>query len=71
MTEIKTERAHRTVAEKFMLWRRAYQTRIFDERHEAIGRGPTYEASREAALKKWVDQWQHEHDESQHTNVAR
>src|SRR5262245_39784308 len=26
MTEIKTERADRTVAEKFMLWRRAYQT---------------------------------------------
>jgi hypothetical protein len=37
-----------------LLWRRAYETRIFNEQREAIGRGPDEEASRKAALEIWV-----------------
>ena len=62
MTEIQTERVHRTWTEKLMFWRRAYRTRIYDERHEAIGRGPSYESSRVAALEKWVSDWQSEYE---------
>jgi hypothetical protein len=62
MTEIETEQVPRTLADILFLWRRAYLTRIFDESHEAIGRGPTYQASREAALEMWVRQWQREHE---------
>ena len=57
-TEIQTERVHRTWLDKLLLWRRAYQTRIYDEHREAIGRGPTVQASREAALEKWVTEGQ-------------
>jgi hypothetical protein len=32
------------------------RSRIFDEHHEAVGRGPTPEASREAAEKRWVEE---------------
>ena len=62
-TEIQTERVHRTWIDKVLLWRCAYQTRIYDEQREAIGRGPTVEASREAALKRWVNQGQAEYGE--------
>ena len=53
-TEIQTERVYRTWIDKVLLWRHAYQTRIYDEHREAIGRGSTVEASREAALERWV-----------------
>jgi hypothetical protein len=59
-TEIQTERVQRTWTDKVLLWRRAYQTRIYDEHREAIGRGPTVQASREAALEKWVTEGQTE-----------
>jgi hypothetical protein len=54
MSEVHTTRVHRTLLDKMMLWRRAYETRVFDAHREAIGRGPTAEASQEAALSKWV-----------------
>jgi hypothetical protein len=54
-TEIETKRARRTWTDKLQLWPRAYQTKIFDNRHEAVGRGPTPEASRVAAMRRWVE----------------
>jgi hypothetical protein len=55
-TEIKTSRIRRTWFDKLSLWRRAYQTKVFDGSREAVGRGPTPEASRDAALKRWVEE---------------
>ena len=54
-TKIQTERIDRSWTEKLMLWRAAYRTCIFDEHREAIGRGPTVEASRVATLRRWVE----------------
>jgi hypothetical protein len=54
MAEIQTSRVHRTWPEKFLLWRRAYQTKIFAERREVFGRGPTPETSQEDAERRWV-----------------
>jgi hypothetical protein len=53
-TETKTSRIHRTWFDKLSLWKRAYETQISDGRHEAIGRGPTAEASQTAAGRNWV-----------------
>ena len=50
-TEIRTERVYRTSLDKLLLWRHANRTKIFDSHREATGRGPTAEASREAALR--------------------
>jgi hypothetical protein len=54
MADMQTSRVHRTWPEKLLLWRRAYQTKIFDERREIFGRGPTPEASQEDAERRWV-----------------
>jgi hypothetical protein len=54
MVEVQTSRVHRTWLDKLLLWRRAYQTRIFDKDREVFGRGPTPEASQEAAEQRWV-----------------
>ena len=54
-TEVRTERVRRKWTDKLQLWPRAFQTRVFDERHEAFGRGPTPEASRDAAMRRWVE----------------
>ena len=54
MTEIQTSRVHRTWFDKLLLRQRAYQTKIFDEHREVLGRGPTPEASQEAAERRWV-----------------
>jgi hypothetical protein len=51
-----TTRTHRTGFEKLKMWRRAYETKILDERHEAIGRGATPQASEEAAERQWVQE---------------
>ena len=56
MAEIKTSRVRRTWLEKLLLWQRAYHTKIFDEHREVFGRGPTPEASQEAAERRWVAQ---------------
>ena len=40
-TETKAERVHRTWFERLKLWRHAYETKVFDHRHEAVGRGPS------------------------------
>jgi len=40
--------------EKAKFWPRAYQTRIFDQRREVVGRGPTPQASHEEAEQSWV-----------------
>ena len=54
-TEIQTERVHRTWIDKLRLWRRAYETKIYNDRLGVVGRGPTAHASEEAALKRWVE----------------
>ena len=55
-TETKTYRVPRTLLERLKLWRHAYETKVVSSRYEDIGRGPTPEASREAALKRWIEQ---------------
>jgi hypothetical protein len=52
-TEVRTSRVSRTWLEK-LVWKRAYETKIFDERREVCGRGQTPEASQEAAERQWV-----------------
>jgi hypothetical protein len=54
-TEIQTERVHRTWLNKLMLWRRAYETKISNDRLGVVGRGPTAHASEAAALRCWVE----------------
>jgi hypothetical protein len=49
-TETKTRRVHRTWLERLKLWRHAYETKVFKNRHEAIGRGSTPEASQKAIV---------------------
>lgn len=44
--------------------RRAYKTKISNDRREATGRGPTPEASQEAAEKRWVAEQAAEKDAS-------
>ena len=48
-----TSRAHRTWIERLWLWERAYETKIWASGHEVSGRGPTAEASQEAAMNRW------------------
>jgi hypothetical protein len=55
-TQIETSRVHRTWADKLKLWRRAYETKIWDGRSQVIGRGSTPEASKEAAEGQWVEE---------------
>ena len=55
-TETKTYRVPRTLLERLKLWRHAYETKVFNSRYEAIGRGPTPEASQKAAEKRWIEQ---------------
>jgi len=55
-TQIETSRVHRTWGDKLRLWRRAYVTKIWDEHRAAVGRGPTPEASKQAAEQKWVEE---------------
>ena len=54
MAKIRTMRVPRNWRDKLVLWKRAFETKIFDSRREVRGRGPTAEASREAALAKWT-----------------
>ena len=55
-TEINTRLVHRTWFEKLRMWRHTYETKIFDDRHEVVVRGPTPDAARKAALKQWNEQ---------------
>jgi hypothetical protein len=52
-TEIKTWRARRSLLDKLKGWERAYETKISNGRREAVGRGRTLNASREAAQRRW------------------
>ena len=63
-TEIQTERIDRSWTEILKLWHAAYETKIFDGHREAVGRGPTLQASREAALTVWVSDGQREYEAS-------
>ena len=54
MIDFQTSRVHRTWLEKLLLWQRAYETKIFDEKHEVKGRGPTPEAAQKNAERYWV-----------------
>jgi hypothetical protein len=55
MPEPKTEtrRSHRTWIERLLLWKQAYETRLWASGHEVIGRGPTAEVSQESAVRRW------------------
>jgi hypothetical protein len=63
-TNIETLRIQRTWIDMLALWRRAYQTRIFNERREVVGRGSSEQSSREAALTAWVTDAQREYEAS-------
>jgi hypothetical protein len=52
------------------LWRRAYETRIFNSRGEAIGRGSSEQSSLEAALTAWVTDAQREYEASRDNRSA-
>ena len=54
MVEVRTARIRRTWLEKLLLWRSAYETKIFDQHREVVGRGPTPEASQKNAEQRWV-----------------
>jgi hypothetical protein len=56
-TQIETSRVHWTWADKLKLWRRAYETKIWDGQRQVIGRGSTPNASQEAAERQWVEEW--------------
>jgi len=56
MAEIRTMRVRRTWWDKLVLWKSAFETKIRDSQREVRGRGPTAEASREAAVAKWTAQ---------------
>jgi len=64
MRQIKTCRVRRTWLDKLLFWQRAYETRIFDQHRKVIGRGPTPEASEEAAERRWVTELPSEQIES-------
>jgi hypothetical protein len=64
MTQVRTSRVRRTWLDKLLLWQRAYETRIFDEHREVSGRGPTPEASQDAAERRWVAELPSEQIES-------
>ena len=49
-TESRTRRVHRTWLEKLSFRQHAYETKIFDQRGEILGRGATPEASQRAAI---------------------
>ena len=55
MAEIRTMRVRRTWWDKLVLWKSAFETKIKDSQREVRGRGPTAEASREAAVAKWTE----------------
>jgi hypothetical protein len=45
------------------MWRHTYEAKIFDDRHEVVVRGPTPDAARKAALKRWneqIERWREE-----------
>jgi hypothetical protein len=53
---VETRLNHRTWIERLLLWRHAYETKIWEFGHEVIGRGPTPEVSQEAAMKRWNEE---------------
>jgi hypothetical protein len=53
-TETKTHLVHRTLLERLKLWRHAYETKVFNNRDEATGRGPTSDAFQKPAEKRWL-----------------
>jgi hypothetical protein len=54
MTEIKCYRVRRSWIEKLMMWQRAYETRITEGFREICARGPSPEASEQAAQRRWA-----------------
>jgi hypothetical protein len=65
--ETNTQRVHRTWFERLKLWRHAYETKVFDHRHETVGRGPSPAAARDAALKRWneqIERWKEQNAEN-------
>jgi len=49
-TWIETRQVHRSWIDVLRRWCRSYETIIFDEDRDAVGRGPTVEASQKAAV---------------------
>jgi hypothetical protein len=54
--QMETRRVPRRWIEKLLLWGSAYETKIYLSFHDVIGRGPTPEASEEAAKRKWNEE---------------
>jgi hypothetical protein len=54
--KVETRVDHRTWMERLLLWRHAYETKIWESGHEVTGRGPTAEVSRQVAIKIWNEE---------------
>ena len=52
--EIRTWRSRRTWLERLSMWPRAYETKVFADYRQAVGRGRTPEAAQDVALKRWA-----------------
>ena len=52
-TEVKTWRTRRSFIDKLRGWKVAYETKMAEGHREVVGRGPTPEASQEAAQRRW------------------
>lgn len=51
--EVKTSRVRRGWIDRLKGYDRLYESRLTDGEHVAYGRGPSREASEEAALRNW------------------
>jgi hypothetical protein len=50
--KVETRLAHRTWIERLLLWRHAYETKIWESGHEVVGRGPTPGRGRQAKMER-------------------
>jgi hypothetical protein len=64
VARVETRRVHRTWTERFLLWKRAYETKAWGSGREVIGRGSTPEQSEEAALRRWNEEIARDHQGS-------
>ena len=71
MTQIRTSRTRRTWAEKLMLWKRSFRTKIWDHDGKAVGRGPAPEAAQDAAERVWVAEGQRAYEANRDPNTLR
>ena len=55
MIETTIRRSRRTLRERLLLWQRAYVAKAVEGHNQFLGRGPTPEAAKEAAVNKYIE----------------